>query len=67
MIRKGQRVWIRPEWQDPGDDGYEWTAMEAEDGGRVLIQPLIPGMGILPCQVVNVAMLETSNPERDQS
>ncbi len=67
MITKGQRVWIRPEWQDPGDDDYEWTAMEDEDGGRVLIQPRIPGMGVWPTQVINVAMLETTNSGKDKS
>jgi hypothetical protein len=59
MIRKGQQVWIRPEYQDPGDEDYVWTALEDEDGGRVRIQPQIPGMAILPNQVVGTDMLET--------
>jgi hypothetical protein len=58
MIRKGQQVRIRPEWQDPGDDDYIWIALEDEDGGRALIQTQIPGMRILPTQRVNVGMVE---------
>jgi hypothetical protein len=58
-IRRGDRVRIRPEWQDPGDDRFEWIAVEDEDGGRVLIQPQL-GMRINPTQVVLVSMLERS-------
>ncbi len=59
MIRKGQQVWIKPGYQDPGDEDYPWTAREDEDGGRVLIEADIPGMRLLPTQVVGTDMLET--------
>ncbi len=59
MIRKGQHAWIKPEYRDQGDEDYVWTALEDEDGGRVLIEADIPGMRILPTQVVSTDMLET--------
>jgi hypothetical protein len=34
-IRKGDRIGIKPEWQDPGDDKFLWVGLEDEDGGRV--------------------------------
>ena len=57
MIHAGDRVYIRPEWQDAGDDEFVWTAIEDEDGGRVLISPEIPDMAIQPVQVVQTSML----------
>ncbi len=56
-IRRGERVRIKPEWQDAGDDEIEWIALEDEDGGRVRIQPQLD-LPILPNEVVSVAMLE---------
>lgn len=58
MIRRGDKVRIKPEFQDPGDDSVEWVALEDEDGGRVRIQPQL-GLEINPNQVVEVSMLET--------
>ena len=56
-IRRGDRIRIRPEWQDPGDADIEWIAIEDEDGGRVRIAPLLdlpfPGN-----QVVTTEMIE---------
>ena len=59
MILKGDRVTIKPEWQDPGDSEIEFVAMEDEDGGRVAIKARL-GLAIDPVQVVNVDMLETA-------
>jgi hypothetical protein len=56
MIQQGQRVYIRPEWQDSGDGDFVWTALEDEDGGRVLIGADL-GLAINPTQVVLVSML----------
>ena len=58
MITKGQRVYIKPEWQDKGDERAEFRAIEDEDGGRVRIEAQA-GMSINPTQVVRVEMLET--------
>ena len=55
-IKKGQRVYIKPEWQDAGDDTIEFIAIEDEDGGRVKISPQL-GLPFNPVQVVDVEML----------
>jgi hypothetical protein len=54
MIRKGQRIWIRPEWSDAGDDRVEWRAVEDEDGGRVRIAAVGLGLFVDQTQVVKV-------------
>jgi len=64
MIRKGQQVWIKPEYQDPGDEDYVWTALEDENGGRVLIEAGVPGMRILPTQRLGTDMLGTKSSKR---
>lgn len=57
-IKAGDQVKIKPEWQDAGDDQYEWRALNDEEGGRVKIQPQIPGLAILPNSIAEVGMLE---------
>lgn len=57
-IRKGMKLRIKPEWQDEGDDEFEWIAIEDEDGGRVRISPLGTGLNITPNQVVTTDMVE---------
>lgn len=57
MIRKGQKVHIKPEWQDPGDDQFTWIAVEDEDGGRVKVMPLIPDLAHPPVTVVETRKL----------
>lgn len=58
MIRKGDRVYVRPEFQDPGDSEITFLAVEDEDGGRVKIMAKL-GMPIEPTQVVETRMLVT--------
>ena len=57
-IRAGQRVHIRREWQDAGDDKFIWVAIEDEDGARVRISPVNTGLMIASNQVVETRMLE---------
>ncbi len=57
MIRKGQTVRIKPEWQDAGDDEFTWIALEDEDGDRVKIMPLIPDLTYPPVTIVETRML----------
>lgn len=59
MIRAGQRVHIRKEFQDPGDENIVFHALEDEDGGRVRIQAQLE-MAINPVQVVETRMLVPS-------
>ncbi len=57
-IKRGDRVRIKPEWQDPGDDKLTWVAIENENGGRVRIAPVMPDMSYPPNYVVTIDMLE---------
>lgn len=57
-IRAGDKVKIKPEWQDAGDDKIEFVAMEDEDRGRVLIGALGVLSNFTPTQIVPVSMLE---------
>lgn len=58
MIRNGMRVYIKPEWQDPGDVGLEFYACSDEDQGRVDIIPGNIGLPFPPIQTVSTYMLE---------
>jgi hypothetical protein len=58
MIRKGDQVKIKPEWQDKGDDQVVFIAVDDEEKGRVTIQAQL-GMHFNPTQVVRVDMLVT--------
>jgi hypothetical protein len=60
MISKGDKVQIKPEWQDAGDDSFSWVAVDDESKGRVAIMPLRTGLAIAPTQVVRVDMLVTA-------
>jgi hypothetical protein len=62
-IRKGDRVRIKPEWQDDGDDEIVWIAIEDEDRGHVRIQPQLD-MPIRPNQVVTTGMLDRTQTSR---
>ena len=58
MIKKGQQVHIKPEWQDEGDGDHAWIAVEDEVGDRIRIAPLMPeDFAILPIALVEVRML----------
>lgn len=59
MIRKGDTVTIKPEWQDPGDSEFRWIAVDDEEGGRVSIMPVDTGLAIPPVQTVTVDMLSS--------
>ena len=55
----GDRVRIKTEWQDPGDDDYERLVVEAPaDCTRVLVQTIIPGFTYHPVARIESFMLE---------
>ncbi len=60
--KKGDRVKIRPEWRDEGDEGLVWEVVGEDEGkGRVDITPLGPEldkMNIRPVQTVDIQMIE---------
>lgn len=56
MIKKGDTVSIKPEFQDAGDDQYKIIAVDDEQNGRVTIE-FITDMAINPTQIINTNML----------
>lgn len=56
-FRVGDRVEILPEFQDQGDDAYEWVVVGAEDKGRVDITPAGTGLTIPPRYTVESTWL----------
>lgn len=58
MIRKGDKVKIKPEWQDEGDDQFDWYAYSDQYGDRVQITCDIEGMVFRPLQTVLITWLE---------
>tara|TARA_R100001244_G_scaffold106940_1_gene79304 strand:- start:118 stop:471 length:354 start_codon:yes stop_codon:yes gene_type:complete len=59
MIRKGDRITFRPEWQDIGDDRIAFVAIEDEDGGHVRVEALA-GLRLNPTQVVKTEWIDTN-------
>ena len=60
MIKANQRVYFKPEFQDPGDKDILFVALEDEDGGRVKVVAQL-GLPINPVQVVEVSMIECAS------
>lgn len=58
MIRKGNVVKIKPEWQDSGDDRFTLIACDDAENGRVKITPIDTGLAIAPSYVVKIEWLE---------
>jgi hypothetical protein len=55
----GDRVRIKPEWQDECDDQWERIVIEApENSPRVLIKTLIPGFEYPPTERIEASKLE---------
>lgn len=59
MISKGDKIQIKPEFQDKGDDKFSWVAVDDAENGRVMISPIDTGLAIAPTYVVLVDMLVT--------
>jgi hypothetical protein len=59
VLKVGDRVRIKPEWQDEGDDEFERIVIEAPaDCTRVLVQTIIPGFTHHPVARIETSMLE---------
>lgn len=59
LLKVGDRVRIKPEWQDEGDDQWERVVIEApENSPRVLIKTLIPGFEYPPTERIEISKLE---------
>ncbi len=62
VLKAGDRVRIKPEWLDRGDDEFERIVIEAPaDCTRVLVQTIIPGYTHHPVARIEVSMLERIN------
>jgi hypothetical protein len=57
MFKKGDKVQLKLEFQDEGDELFERFCVEDEDGGRVLIVTIIPKFSINPQEIVLVEWL----------
>jgi hypothetical protein len=58
-FKVGDRVRIKLEWQDEGDDEFERVVIEApENSPRVLIKTLIPGFEYPPTERIEISKLE---------
>lgn len=59
ILKVGDRVRIKPEWQDEGDDEFERVVIKApENSPRVLIKTLIPGFEYPPTERIEISKLE---------
>ena len=57
-FKVGDRVRIKPEWQDEGDDEFERVVIEApENSPRVLIKTLIPDFDYPPTERIEITKL----------
>jgi len=52
-FKKGDFIEILPEYQDKGDDKFNWVVIEDEDKGRVTVCPIDSLMIIKPTYVLN--------------
>jgi hypothetical protein len=58
VLKVGDRVRIKPEWEDEGDDEFERVVIEApENSPRVLIKTLIPGFEYPPTERIEISKL----------
>ncbi len=60
-IKRGDTVTILNEFQDPGDDTFQWQAVSDEDGGRIDIMPIGTNLSIPPICTVKAAWLVRVN------
>lgn len=57
-FKRGDKVKIKPEWQDEGDDKFDWIVVSNEENGRVDIRPSGTGLAIPPVNTVKTSMIE---------
>lgn len=64
MIKKGNVVKFKPEWQDKGDEKIVFRAVDDEYDGRVRVVACVD-MNLNPEQIVPVDWLDTTKSETD--
>ena len=58
MFKRGDRVEIRKEFQDPGEEEFTWIVQDDEEKGRVDILPADIQMNIKPLCTVQVGWIK---------
>ena len=61
VIKKGDIITIKPQWQDAGDASFTWVARNDEENGRVDISAVeLAYMDVWPAQTVRTDMIEAT-------
>ena len=61
VIKKGDIITIKPQWQDAGNASFTWVAREDDENGRVDISAVeLAYMAVWPAQTVRSDMIEVS-------
>ena len=61
MIKKGDIITIKPQWQDAGNARFTWVARNDEENGRVDISAVeLAYMDVWPAQTVRTDMIEAT-------
>ncbi len=65
MIRKGMRVFFKPEFQDAGDETVTFIALEDESAGDTSLDVLydLPKFAIKPHQIVPIQTIDRERTE----
>ena len=67
MIKKGDIITIRPQWQDAGDASFTWVARDDEENGRVDISAVeLAYMDVWPVETVRSDMFEATGRRLEQ-
>ena len=65
MIKKGDIITIKPQWQDAGDASFTWVARNDEESGRVDISAVeLAYMAVWPMQTVRSEIIEATGRRR---
>ena len=67
MVKKGDIITIKPQWQDAGDASFTWVARDDEENGRVDISAVeLAYMAVWPAQTVRSVMIEATGRRLEQ-
>ena len=67
MIKQGDIITIKPQWQDAGDASFTWVARDDEENSRLDISAVeLAYMDVWPAQTVRTDMIEVSGRRIEQ-
>ena len=67
VIKKGDIITIKRQWQDAGDASFTWVARNDEENGRLDISAVeLAYMDVWPVQTVRSDMIEVSGRRLEQ-